>query len=197
MISNIIIFIVQLVYLPFTRLFALVPALALKGAFWQFITYMFLHGDLLHLLINMMGLLIFGAVVERTLGEERFIMLYFLSGIGSALFHIMLTGVSDVSLLGASGAVFGVLTAFAFLYPDIKLIVIPIPYPISAKYVVLGFVLFSLFMGFTNVFGDNIAYFGHVGGVITGLIVMLYWKKRDKKSSDEFDFPSTYEYFWE
>ena len=192
-IINFVIFILQFILQGFTNSFALIPVNALGGSYWQFLTYMFLHDNPMHIGLNMFVLLIFGISVERALGMRRYLFLYFVSGIGSAILHILLTGISDILLLGASGAVFGVLTAFAFLYPDAKLIIIPIPYPISAKYIVLGFVALSLFLGFTNILGDNIAYFGHLGGIMTGVILMSYWKYVKKQRAEVEDF----EFLWE
>jgi len=189
------VFIIQGGYEPATGLLSLNPIMALSGSYWQFITYLFVHGSVAHLVINMFGLLIFGFLVEKSLGVKKYLALYFLSGIGSAVIHILITGISDIILLGASGAVFGVLTAFAVLYPDVKLMVFPIPMPISAKFIVIGFILISLFLGVTNIFNDNIAYFGHLGGILSGLAITYVFRRGEKK--DEFNFPKDVDFFWQ
>ena len=100
----------------------------------------------------------------------------------------------DSILIGASGAVFGILTAYAFLYPNNKLIIFPLPIPISAKYIAAGLIVLSVILGLTNPFQDNVAYFGHLGGIIVGLIFMYAWKaKKDQKPIEE----RTFEFFWE
>ena len=122
---NIIVFIAQIAIPPFTNVFALDPQMALNGAYWQFVTYMFLHAFedihgnlyLTHIAINLFVLLIFGAVVEREIGRDSYIALYILSGIGSAFLHLGLTTLQmgflgDIGLIGASGAVFGVIAVY-------------------------------------------------------------------------------------
>jgi membrane associated rhomboid family serine protease len=86
----------------------------------------------------------------------------------------------NTTMVGASGAVFGILLAFGMLFPDAKLIVIPIPVPIKAKYFVIGYGAFELLLGLYDKAGDNVAHFAHLGGLIVGLFVILYWKKRNK-----------------
>ena len=84
--------------------------------------------------------------------------------------------------VGASGAVFGILVAFGIMFPYVELMVIPIPVPIKAKYFVIIYGLIELFLGVWNKAGDNVAHFAHLGGLLTGLILVLYWKKRNKKN---------------
>lgn len=80
-------------------------------------------------------------------------------------------------MLGASGAIFGILAAFGMMFPNAEMIMIPIPVPIKAKYLVIGYGLLELFLGISGRGGDNIAHFAHLGGLITGVIILLYWKK--------------------
>ncbi len=187
-----VIFLLQVLLQPLTVLLALTPTLALNGMYWQFVTYMFAHADIHHFGFNMLALFIFGTVVERFLGIRKYLTLYLLSGIGSAVFHLLLTGVSDIPMLGASGAVFAVLTAYAFKYPKNKLIIFPIPVPISAIYVVIGFIAFSVFAGFVGVF-SGIAHFGHLGGIAFGALIMLYWRRKEKSGTGSEGF----EWVWE
>ena len=186
------IFLMQVLVQPLTHLIALTPTLALGGMYWQFITYMFAHGSISHLGYNMLALFIFGNVVESFLGARKYITLYIVSGIGSALVHIMLTGISDIPMLGASGAAYAVLTAYAVKYPNNRLILFPIPFPVKAIYVVIGFIVFSVFAGFTDVF-SGIAHFGHLGGIIFGALLMIKWR-RDGKAKTGLD---GYEWVWE
>lgn len=84
------------------------------------------------------------------------------------------------SMVGASGAVFGILVAFGFIFPNVELMVMPIPVPIKAKYFVVGYGIFELFLGIRNDANDNVAHFAHLGGLLVGLIIILYWKKKNK-----------------
>lgn len=199
--ANIAVFILQLAFYPvFDIYFALTPAEALSGSYWQFLTYMFLHATfdqagnvyLFHIGMNMFVLLLFGSVVERKLGTTRFLFLYFISGIGSAILHVLLTGVSTIQMLGASGAVFGVLAAYGILFPRNWIIMFP-GIPMPAFLAVAAFAFMELFFG---VFGleEGIANFGHLGGILTGAALMLYWK-HTKKTED--DVLGNFEFFWE
>jgi len=85
-------------------------------------------------------------------------------------------------MVGASGAVFGILVAFGMLFPNAELIMIPIPIPIKAKYFVILYGILELFLGVSNRAGDNVAHFAHLGGLIVGFIIVLYWKKQNKKN---------------
>lgn len=201
--ANIVAFILQaLLGDAFTYTFSLVPAYAFSGAVWQFVTYMFMHGGFLHITINMFVLFIFGGMVERELGVKKFIMLYFISGIGSAFVYLGLTWAftdplllpmtAMIPMLGASGAVFGLLTAYAFLHPRNWVFFWFIPIP--AALLVVAFAALEFFSG---VFGldPGTANFGHLGGIIFGLLLMLYWryKKRRQKTQIVQDF----EWVWE
>lgn len=192
---------------------------------WQYVSYMFMHGDFMHLFFNMYALWAFGSPLENIWGQNKFLFFYFSCGIGAALFHSAINyhyfqqGVQALSeagvsadlvkemiargmyspqwgeiinkstfdsfltalapSVGASGAIYGILVAFAMLFPDAKLMLIFIPYPIKAKYfipILIGLDLFSGFTGF-SLFGRNIAHFAHVGGALIGFIMMWYWKK--------------------
>ena len=174
-----------------TLLLSLTPALALNGMYWQFFTYMFAHASITHFGFNMIGLFIFGTVVEGFLGARRYLTLYLLSGVGSAAFHILLTGISDIPMLGASGAVYAVLTAYAIKYPNNRLIIFPIPIPVKAIYVVIGFIAFSIYAGVVDLF-SGIAHFGHLGGILFGALIMLYWRRGEKRGPMD-----GYEWIWE
>jgi membrane associated rhomboid family serine protease len=201
--ANIVVFIAQLIFDPwFTTVFALTPELALSKLYvWQFVTYMFLHGGIMHIFFNMFVLYMFGSVIEHSLGEIKYVTLYFVSGIGSAILYLVLTnifsggmGLSNVPMLGASGAVFGILAAYGFMFPK-NTVIIPPFIPIPAIVAVIGFAVLEFFSG---VFGTQpgIANFGHLGGLITGAILLFYWRNHLKLSRSD-KARREFEYFWE
>lgn len=165
-----------------------------RGWVWQIFTYMFVHADFTHIFYNMFGLLIFGPKIEATMGKNRFLKYYLICGVGSSLFYgfIMTTtmGISNTPMVGASGAIFGVLTAYGLMYPrDIVYVQFAIPMPAF---------LFVVFYGFIQIIGGvlnllvpaqvgGIAYFGHVGGMITGIILLKFFGYERRKIR----------YFWE
>jgi len=168
------------------EILALTPISAVNGMFWQFFTYMYAHVSIAHLFVNMFGLFMFGPVIEHHMGSKKFFIFYTICGIGSAILHILLSGIGIVPLLGASGAVFGVLAAYGILYPKNIIYVNFIPMP---AIVVIGFFVFiELLFGITGIDSD-IAHFGHLGGIIAGflLIKFLGFGKRKGKIK----------YFWE
>ena len=146
---------------------------------YQLVTHMFLHGNFMHILFNMFGLFMFGRVLESVLGSKRFFILYFLSGLGAAALQLAIYyfKADTAQMMGASGAIFGILAGFAMLFPNVELMIIPIPIPIKAKYVVLGYVAIDLFGGLVSFSGDNIAHFAHLGGAIVGFFLIKFWKK--------------------
>lgn len=162
--------------------FALTPDDALGGRYWQFLTYMFLHaavddsgGVILgHIFINMLVLLIFGPLVESRIGWVWFLSVYLASGVFSAFFHIAFTGISDIQLVGASGAVFSIMAIYGLLYPKEWIWMMP-GIPMPAILSVFVFAGMQIFFGF---FGGqpNVAYFGHLGGIIAGAAFAIYWK---------------------
>ena len=167
---------------------------------WQPVTHMFMHGGFWHLIFNMYTLSIFGSVLERVWGTKKFLLFYFVTGIGAALVH---TGVewlqmqswlsqaaegstaamTSIHLLkmtptvGASGAIYGVLMGYAMLYPDAVLSLLIPPISLKAKWFVLIFAAIELFTGVTGT-GGSIAHFAHLGGLIFGFLLIWYWKKR-------------------
>ena len=170
----------------------------------QIVTYMFMHGDFMHLFFNMFALFMFGRVLEGVWGSKRFLTFYMVTGIGAGLiqevvqfiyYETQLSMYSGVNLgagvvvpmaqylnlwvtVGASGAVYGMLLAFAMTFPNERMFVIPFPFPIKAKYFVLIFGALELLSGISNRAGDNVAHFAHLGGMLFGLIMILYWRKK-------------------
>jgi len=147
----------------------------------QLITYMFMHGGLGHLFFNMFAVFMFGRTLETIWGPKKFLIYYILTGIGAGLTQLLvsyLTGMPSITV-GASGAVFGILVAFGMLFPNSELFIIPFPFPIKAKWFVIGYGAIELFLGVSGR-GDNIAHFAHLGGLIVGFLIVYYWKKKGK-----------------
>ena len=137
---------------------------------WTFISYMFVHGGLLHLLANMLMLFVFGTAVESRMGSRHFLAYYLFCGVGAAVFSLLLAGLLPVGpFVGASGAVLGVAVAFAMFWPDAELIVFPIPVPIKARTLVIGLVALDV-IGSQLWPGDGIAHIAHVGGALFGYL---------------------------
>lgn len=177
---------------------------------YQVATHMFSHSlpssqiSVFHIIFNMFALFMFGRVLENVWGPKRFLFFYLASGLGAAAIHLGMQyfrceqllqafNANDIKAieknmgaispaLGASGAVMGVLAAFAYLFPNTELIILPIPFPVKAKWAILGFVLIDLFSGVGNFKGDNIAHFAHLGGALTGFLIVLFWNKRNRRT---------------
>lgn len=167
---------------------------------WQPVTHMFMHGGIWHLFFNMYTLFIFGSVLERVWGTRKFLIFYFVTGLGAAAIH---TGVEWIQMqswltqaaegsyaaqasihalkmtptVGASGAIYGVLMGYAMLYPDSVLTLIFPPISLKAKWFVLIFAAIELLTGLTGT-GGGIAHFAHLGGLIFGFLLIWYWKKK-------------------
>jgi membrane associated rhomboid family serine protease len=186
---------------------------------YQLITYMFMHGDFGHLFFNMFAFWMFGCVLENVWGPKRFLLFYFVTGIGAILTQMLvnyiqisylvphmsahaldivynsgivnegdfeykniltLYGLINGSTVGASGAVFGILLAFGMMFPN-SLIYVYFAIPVKAKWFVIIYGAIELGMGFYNRAGDNVAHFAHLGGMLFGLILILYWRRQQKK----------------
>jgi membrane associated rhomboid family serine protease len=163
---------------------------------YQLITHMFMHGDFWHLFFNMYTLMIFGTVLERIWGSKKFLLFYFVTGIGAALCHSLVlhlqydafveagkiaaaTAVLRTPTVGASGAIYGVLLGYGMLFPDNRLQLIFPPVAMKAKWFVIIFGAIELITGLTGM-GGNIAHFAHLGGMLFGLIMILIWKKQNR-----------------
>ena len=159
-----------------------------KGfAIYQYLTYMFMHGGWWHLFFNMGSLMIFGNAVEQQIGTKRFWIYYLLCGVGAALVNQLITWmgiINPAQLVGASGAIYGILMGFGMLFPNAELFIIPIPFPIKAKYFVIIYVILELVLGAMNV--DNIAHFAHLGGMIFGFLLIRHWKKQGQHGQYPF-----------
>ncbi len=194
---------------------------------WQAVTYMFLHADLGHIFFNMFALVSFGTILEREWGATRFLIFYFLCGVGAALIQLgvnwheagllharlvaagltpaaisdlMATGrgslpadpavkavlvdlyrIHIAPMVGASGAIDGLLVAFGCLHPNAKLSLMFVPVPVAAKFFIPGMLLLDLFSGVTgfSLFGAGVAHFAHLGGAAIGFLLMLIWRQHD------------------
>lgn len=139
---------------------------------WQLVTYMFLHADISHIFFNLFALWIFGQALENLWGTRRFLLYYFLTGIGAGLIHIFIEGASAI---GASGAVFGILLGFGMMFPNQYIILLFPPIPIKAKYFVGIYGAFELFSGLSRS-DSGVAHFAHLGGLVVGFILIKLWK---------------------
>jgi membrane associated rhomboid family serine protease len=157
-----------------TWYFGLRPDAFWHGAIWQVVTYMFLHGGFQHILLNMLGLWMFGSQLEAEWGSRTFLKYYFFTGIGAGLTNAAVFPHSMLPTVGASGAIFGLLLAYGVLYPERKIyfwFIIGIP----ARLFVAIFGLFELMAGFAGGQRAGIAHFAHVGGLLFGLIYTWLW----------------------
>lgn len=150
---------------------------------WQPVTHMFMHGGFWHIFLNMWCLLMFGSALERAIGSKKFVLFYFVAGLGAVAVHTLVQYLQgpmlNVPTLGASGAIYGIQIGYAMLYPnDIWTLVFP-PVSMKAKWFVLIFIAIELFTGITGTM-DGVAHFAHLGGALFGFLLMLYWKKTGK-----------------
>jgi membrane associated rhomboid family serine protease len=211
----------------------------------QFVTYMFMHGSFMHILGNMFGVVIFGPLLERFLGSKKFLIMYFVSGIGAGILYWLVgawelnnmynemvayvnhptpdaladyfgkhdkltyqnnllfferfahqpnnpamiaesvrsikqsfTSSAGIGMVGASGALFGLLTTFALLFPNTELYMMFIPIPIKAKYLVTGYGVYELYRLIQDRPDDNVAHFAHLSGMLFAIILVTYWKRQ-------------------
>ena len=175
---------------------------------YQFITYMFLHGGFTHIFFNMFALWMFGAVIERVWGPKKFLFYYISCGIGAGMTQELAQYVNYLSLglsefdqvnvggtlmltsdylnlwttIGASGAVYAILLAFGMIFPNERLFIIPFPFPIKAKWLVVGYIAIELFSALSGP-GDGVAHTAHLGGMLFGFIMIRYWKKHPENGS--------------
>lgn len=170
---------------------------------YQYVSYMFLHGDISHLFFNMFALWMFGRTIEHDMGSKRFLIYYFVTGIGAGLIQMGVTGLEvahirsladsagavsaeqymslmqkiNIPSIGASGAVFGILLAFGMMYPNSILMLIFPPIRMKAKYFVIIYGVIELFLGISGK-QSGVAHFAHLGGMIFGFFLLKYWKKK-------------------
>ena len=181
-ILNVIIFILAFIFPQLNTYLAAYYPTSPNFKSWQIITHMFMHGGIMHIAFNMLTLASFGPLLERFLGEKKYILLYFLSGLGAYalnslwIYYEMVNNGNEfmnVAMLGASGAIFGVVAAFTALYPNAEMMIMFIPFPIKAKILLPIVIVGSIYLGINNVGG--VAHFAHIGGALVGYILIKIW----------------------
>lgn len=169
--------------LGLTERFALWPVGSPYFEPYQIFTHMFTHGSVPHILFNMFTLWMFGKILENIWGPKRFLNFYLISGVGAAVLHLavqyLMGGIAPA--VGASGAIMGIMVAFAYLFPNTELFILFIPFPVKAKWAVIGYILIDLFSGIAKFSGDNVAHFAHLGGALTGFVLVLLWNKTNRR----------------
>lgn len=184
---NTALFLAQLMGWDMRPFAALYPLNHPELRWWQWFTHIFLHENILHLLLNMYAIYFFGAPVLATMKTRKFALLYLLGGlVGGALYNLVLAiqtpaaYVPHSQMLGASGAAFAILAAFAMRFPNAPLGIMFLPFEFKAKYFVMAIVAYEIFATFSGVslFGSNIAHMAHVGGAIVGCLLTWLWRKR-------------------
>ena len=178
---------------------------------WQPITYMFMHGGWAHIFFNMFALYMFGPAIEYYMGSKRFFNYYFITGLGALALQMLvqafevhgilgsfifnpalqynitpenvqkLRDIYAEPMVGASGALFGVLVAFGVLYAETSLYIMLIPIPVKAKYAVIGYIVVELYLGLSQHQGDSVAHFAHLGGALFGYILLKVWRLTPSK----------------
>ena len=200
-IINVIVFLATLVNEDFMiGTFALFYPTSQFFHWWQVVTHMFMHGGFWHIFFNMYTLLIFGSVVERYIGPKKFLLFYFVCGLGAVALHFGVeywqmqsymegaalgnaTALQRIEVIkftptvGASGAIYGVLMGYAMIFPESKMTLLFPPVTLSAKWMVVVFAVIELFTGVTGL-NAGIAHFAHLGGMLIGWLMILWWRKR-------------------
>ena len=169
---------------------------------YQLITYQFLHADFAHIFFNMFALWMFGCVIERVWGPQRYLIYYLVCGVGAGFCQELVQYITYVSeglanyqtvdigrdvismksylnlwgTIGASGAVYGILLAFGMTFPNERIFIFPLPVPIKAKWFVCIYAAIELFSAYSSS-GDNVAHVAHLGGMLFGLLLILYWRR--------------------
>lgn len=212
LIVNVLVFIATFVLersgIDLTRMLGLHFFLASEFHIYQFITYMFLHGGFTHILFNMFALWMFGSVIERVWGPKKFLFYYICCGVGAGFTQelvqyitysmegiaayqyvnaggVQMTTDAYINLwttIGASGAVYGILLAFGMIFPNERLFIIPFPFPIKAKWLIVGYIAIELFSAMSGP-GDGVAHMAHLGGMLFGFLLIRYWQKHPDSSA--------------
>ena len=209
---NIIIFVATLINEDFmVRTFALFYPTSQLFRPWQIITHMFMHGGVWHIFFNMYALYMFGSIIERTIGQKKFLILYFVCGLGAVALHLgvqyiqaqtYMAGIANGAVnaaanysalkmtptLGASGAIYGLLIAYAMLFPNARLSLVFLPFTsMSSKTWVIIFAVIELVTGITGTVA-GVAHFAHLGGMLFGWLLIRYWKKKGTLFNDYYGY---------
>ena len=201
LIINVILFVCTLINENFMiSTFALFYPSSPLFRWWQVITHMFMHGGFWHIFFNMYTLVMFGTVVERYLGPKKFLLFYFVCGLGAAALHMgvqflqmqsfmdsvalghpgamqNITAIRMTPTVGASGAIYGLLIGYAMLFPESRMTLLFPPVTLSAKWMVVAFAVIELVTGVSGV-NSGVAHFAHLGGMLIGYLLILMWRKR-------------------
>lgn len=158
--------------------FALWPVGTPLFAPWQLLTYGFLHGNPMHIFFNMFALWMFGRDLERIMGPRRFLTYFLTCVVGAGIVQLVVAGLQGGSYptLGASGGVFGLLLAYGMAFPNNTVMLLFPPIPMKAKYFVIVFGLFELFLGVSG-YAPGVANFAHLGGMLFGYLLLQYWRR--------------------
>ena len=193
---------------------------------YQLVTYMFMHANFEHIFFNMLAFWMFGRILEQVWGPKRYLLFYFVCGIGAGLcqelvqyvdyvsqglaqYSEVADGISKVPMsvylnswttVGASGAIYGILLGFGMSFPNERILLLIPPMPIKAKYLVIGYAVIELLSGF-GISNSNVAHFAHLGGMLFGLILILYWRKDARRKAYGFssweEYSSKKKSFWD
>lgn len=201
LIINVLFFLAKLGFDPLmTQYLALYPIQSDFFYPYQIVSHMFMHGNLPHIFFNMLALYMFGRDIEYAFGAKKFLIFYLATGLGAAGLHLLanyieinyLLSSSDPNLVGkglfltlipavgASGAIYGLLAAFAMLYPNRTIMLMLPPIPMRAKYFVLVFGALELYLAFAAR-NSGVAHFAHVGGALVGAIIILIWRRQGER----------------
>lgn len=160
----------------FTLLFSLIPRAFIRGEIWRGVTYIFLHGGFFHIFFNMYILYLFGNELEYFWGTREFIKYYLICGVGAGFIYSILNAGSYIPVLGASGAIFGLLVAYGMLFPERHILIFPLFIPMKVKHAVI---LFGIIEFIGMMAGrDNIAHLAHLGGLAVGYLYLRYKRRR-------------------
>lgn len=161
-------------YSSITYSMALIPySVVTNYEIWRIFTYMFLHGGFWHLLLNMWGVYLFGSMLEQYMGSKKFLFLYFISGIFAGVFWVLFNWNSMAVCIGASGALFGILTGAALLFPNSMIMLLIPPIPLKLRTFAIIYALIETFSAVTG-FDGQVAHLAHIGGLIGGYLVMRF-----------------------
>ena len=179
---NVIVFVLQSIMPVITQWLALFNVQTAYFRPYQLFTYMFCHADFFHIFFNMLLLSFFGPILEEFWDQKQFLLFYIITGIGAGVFNILmdlLFGVGSFGvMIGASGAVYGVMTAFGIIFPNMELRLLFLPVSFKAKYMVMVLGSIAIYSGFRSSPGDNTAHFAHLGGIVVAIILIQFWMRR-------------------
>lgn len=179
---NVVLFIVSAILPPIEGWLALWNVESPNFQPYQLFTYMFCHANFIHIFFNMLLLSFFGPILEEFWDQKQFLLFYIITGIGAAVFNIFMAQVFGFGqfgvMIGASGAVYGVMTAFGIIFPNMELRLLFLPVSFKAKYMVMVLGAIAIISGFRPSSGDNTAHFAHLGGIVVAIILLQFWIRR-------------------